>query len=74
MRGLLVLAGAASRFISETIPAAVYWAIMCPESTPGSSARKGFRPLLRATSRKRSVRRSDILATSAATMARKSST
>lgn len=35
------LAGVASRFISETIPAAVYWAIIRPESVPGSSARKG---------------------------------
>jgi hypothetical protein len=66
------LAGAASRFISETIAACVYWAIMWPESTPGSSARKAGSPWLRATSRKRSVRRSDMLATSAATMARKS--
>ena len=41
---------------------------------PGSAARKAGSPLLRARSRKRSVRRSDMLATSAATMARKSST
>ena len=53
-------AGAASRFISETMAAWVYCAIMWPESTPGSSARNGGRPLLRATSRNRSVRRSDM--------------
>ena len=67
-------AGAASRFISETIAAWVYCAIMWPLSTPGSSARNGGRPWLRATSRNRSVRRSEIEATSAATIARKSST
>ena len=67
-------AGAASRFISETIAAWVYCAIMWPLSTPGSSARNGGRPLLRETSRNRSVRRSEIEATSAATIARKSST
>jgi hypothetical protein len=59
---------------SETIPAAVYWAIMCPESTPASSARNGGRPLLRALSRNRSMRRSLMPATSATAMARKSST
>ena len=34
-------AGTASRLSSETIAAWVYWAIMWPESTPGSAARKG---------------------------------
>ena len=68
------LAGTASRLSSETIAAWVYWAIMWPESTPGSSARNAFSPWLRATSRNRSVRRSDMLATSAVTIARKSST
>ena len=68
------LAGLASRFISETIAACVYCAIMCPLSTPGSSARNGGRPWLRALSRNRSVRRSEIEATSAATIAAKSST
>jgi len=67
-------AGAASRFISETIAACVYWAIMWPLSTPGSSARNGGRPWLRALSRNRSVRRSLIDATSAASMAAKSRT
>ena len=67
-------AGAASRLSSETMAAWVYWAIICPESTPGSSARKGGRPWLRARSRNRSVRRSAMLARSATTMARKSST
>jgi hypothetical protein len=68
------LAGFASRLSSETTAAWVYCAIMCPESTPGSSARNGGRPWLRALSRNRSVRRSAIDATSAATIARKSST
>ncbi len=68
------LAGLASRLSSETIAAWVYWAIMWPLSTPGSSARNGLRPRLRATSRNRSVRRSLMLATSATAIARKSST
>lgn len=68
------LDGTASRLSSETIPAAVYCAIISPESTPGSSARNGGRPSLRALSRNRSVRRSLMLATSAAAIARKSST
>ena len=67
-------AGTASRFSSETIAACVYCAIMWPLSTPGSWARNGGSPWLRALSRNRSVRRSLIEATSAATMARKSST
>jgi hypothetical protein len=58
---------------SDTIAAWVYWAIMWPESTPGSSARNGGSPWLRSVSRKRSVRRSEIEATSATGMARKSS-
>jgi hypothetical protein len=67
----VALAGLASRLSSETIAAWVYWAIMCPLSTPGSSARGkaaagdvqesvGARPLM--------------LAGSATAMARKSST
>ena len=67
-------AGTASRLSSETIPAAAYCAIMRPESTPTSCARNGGRPWLRAGSRARSVRRSEIDATSATAMARKSST
>ena len=67
-------AGTASRLSSETIAACVYCAIMWPLSTPGSSARNGGSPWLRALSRNRSVRRSLIDATSAATIARKSST
>ena len=67
-------AGTARRLSSETIAAWVYWAIMWPLSTPGSEARNGGRPWLRARSRKRSVRRSLIDATSAATIARKSRT
>ncbi len=47
---------------------------MCPESTPGSSARNGGSPAERATSRNRSVRRSEIDARSATAIARKSST
>ena len=42
------LAGTASRLSSETIAAWVYCAIMCPLSTPGSLARNGLRPWLRA--------------------------
>ena len=68
------LAGTASRFISLTIDACVYCAIMCPESTPGSSARNGGSPCERAVSSIRSVRRSLIEARSAAAIARKSST
>ena len=68
------LAGTASRLSSETSPAAVYCAIIRPESTPGSCARNAGSPWLRATSRNRSVRRSDMLATSATAIARKSST
>ena len=67
-------AGTASRLSSLTIAACVYWAIISPESTPGSSARNGGRPWLRALSRKRSVRRSLMLARSATAIARKSST
>ena len=67
-------AGTARRLSSLTMPAWVYWAIMWPESTPGSSARNAFSPWLREASRNRSVRRSLMLARSAATMARKSST
>src|SRR6202020_223600 len=52
-------AGAASRLSSETMPADVYWAIMCPESTPGSSARNGDRPCERCVSSIGSARRSD---------------
>ena len=36
-------AGAASRLSSLTMPACVYWAIMWPESTPGSAARNRFK-------------------------------
>ena len=68
------LAGTARRFNSETIPAWVYWAIMWPESTPGSCARNAGRPADRARSSIRSVRRSLIEARSAAAIARKSST
>ncbi len=67
-------AGAASRLSSETMPAAAYCAIISPESTPTSCARNGGRPWLRAGSSARSVRRSEIEATSATAMARKSST
>ena len=67
-------AGIASRLRSETSAACVYWAIISPESTPGSCGEEGGRPWLRAASRKRSVRRSAMLATSAATTARKSRT
>ena len=48
------LAGTASRLSSETIAAWVYCAIMWPLSTPGSSARNGGSPWLRARSRNRS--------------------
>ncbi len=68
------LAGTASRLSVETMPACVYCAIIRPESMPGSSARNGGSPRLRATSRKRSVRRSLMLATSATPIARKSRT
>ncbi|KZE94467.1 hypothetical protein AVP42_00997 [Agromyces sp. NDB4Y10] len=67
-------AGTARRLSSDTMPAAVYCAIISPESTPTSCARNGGSPWLRARSRKRSVRRSLMEATSATAMARKSST
>ena len=68
------LAGLASRLI-ETIAAWVYCAkTMPPLSTPGSSARNGGSPWLRLRSRNRSVRRSLIKVTSAATIAAKSRT
>src|SRR5918994_488449 len=38
------LAGAARRRFSATIAAWVYWAIISPESTPGSPARNGGKP------------------------------
>ena len=52
------LAGTASRRHSATRAAAVYWAIIRPLSTPGSWARNGGRPWLRAASRNRSPPRS----------------
>jgi hypothetical protein len=68
------LAGAASRRFSATIAACVYWAIISPELTPGSSARNGGKPYERLASSSRSVRRSAIAPTSAAAIARKSQT
>ena len=65
-------AGAASRRFSATIAAWVYWAIISPESTPGSAARNGGSPCERLASSSRSVRRSLIEPTSAAAIARKS--
>jgi hypothetical protein len=47
------------------MPAAVYWAIIRPESTPGSSARKCGRPRERLASSARSMRRSAMEARSA---------
>ncbi|CAB4778501.1 unannotated protein [freshwater metagenome] len=38
------LAGVARRLFSLTNPACVYWAIIKPESTPGSCAKNGGRP------------------------------
>ncbi len=67
-------AGTASRFISLTRAAWVYWAIISPESTPASSARNGGSPCDRFLSSSRSVRRSQIEPRSAATIARKSRT
>ncbi len=67
-------AGTASRFISLTRAACVYWAIIRPESTPASSARNGGRPCERFLSSSRSVRRSAMEPRSAAAMARKSRT
>src|SRR5216683_2424351 len=66
------LAGAARRRFSATSEAAVYWATMRPELTPGSCARKGGKPSERWGSRRRSTRRSAMAPTSAAAMARKS--
>ena len=66
------LAGAACRRFSATSAACVYWAIISPESTPGSAARNGGSPSERAGSSRRSVRRSAIAPTSAAAIARKS--
>ena len=68
------LAGVASRLFSETRAAWAYWAIMRPESTPGSAAKNGGSPCDRAGSSRRSVRRSEMEPRSAAQMARKSST
>ncbi len=67
-------AGAASRFSSLTSAACVYWAIIRPESTPGSPARKAGRPCERFLSSRRSVRRSAMEPRSAAATARKSRT
>ena len=67
-------AGTASRFISLTSAACVYWAIISPESTPASSARNGGSPCERFLSSSRSVRRSAIEPRSATAMARKSRT
>src|SRR5438067_11125917 len=66
------LAGAASRRFSATSAAAVYWATIIPELTPGSSARNGGRPCERCGSSRRSTRRSAIDPISAAAIARKS--
>ena len=68
------LAGTASRLSSQTIPAAVYWAIMWPESTPGSCGEERRQAVAARASRNRSVRRSLMLARSAVAIARKSST
>ena len=65
-------AGAARRRFSAAIAAWVYWAIIRPESTPASGARKAGRPWERDGSSRRSVRRSLIAPTSAAAIARKS--
>ena len=54
------------------LAAAVYWAIMRPELTPGSTARNGGSPWERTGSRIRSTLRSAMAPTSAAAMARKS--
>src|SRR5256884_4449612 len=66
------LAGAARRRFSATSAAAVYWATIRPELTPGSSARNGGRPCERCGSSRRSTRRSAIDPISAAAIARKS--
>ena len=71
---LSVLAGTASRRQSATRAAALYWASISPESTPGSAARNAGSPWERAGSRWRSIRRSAIEARSARAMARKSAT
>ena len=65
-------AGAASRRFSATRAAAVYWAIISPEFTPGSGERNAGNSRDLATSSSRSTRRSEIEPTSAAAMARKS--
>jgi hypothetical protein len=63
------LAGAARRRFSATIAACVYWAIIRPQFTPGSSARNGGSPPERDASSRRSVRRSAIAPTSAIAIA-----
>ena len=66
-------AGAASRFISETIAAWVYFAIMwrCRRRVVGEERRQA---VAAGDVEEAVVRRSEIEATSAATIARKSST
>ncbi|BCB84927.1 hypothetical protein Psuf_022400 [Phytohabitans suffuscus] len=65
-------AGEARRRFSATMPAAVYWAIIRPELTPGSGERNAGRSRERQTSSSRSTRRSEIAPTSAAAIAMKS--
>ncbi len=65
------LAGWASTLFSETSAAAVYCAIMKPEFNPPSLTRKAGRPLSLGFTR-RSMRRSEMLASSATAMPRKS--
>ncbi len=66
------LAGTARRRHSETSAAALYWAIISPESTPGSAARNGGNPCDRVGSSCRSIRRSAMEARSVTAMVRKS--
>ena len=68
------LAGVANRLFSLTSAACVYWAIISPESTPGSSARNGGSPALRFLSKALSVLLSAMLPRSATAIAKKSRT
>ncbi len=65
-------AGWASTLFSEAMEAALYWTIIKPLFRPPWVVRKGVRPQLRALLTMRSMRRSEMEASSAQAMPRKS--
>ena len=65
-------AGWARTLFSEAMEAAAYWTIIKPLLTPPLVVRKRVRPLERAALTMRSMRRSEMLASSAQAMPRKS--